>query len=217
MSYFRIGPMTALILSGTGRPRLAAPGYYVRRRTFSACAFWVRIGPYESSTRATISLNVCRDRRYVAGRDGSRWIIYSPVLDWAPPAWESPGDYEVSDVIEWAGNSRADDPWAPAHEAARAALVLLVRRSWDLWCIRTSGDGETIAAKTASRLDAALRDHHGRAVARGDKVVVTVDGKEVAVVGGTPDEEEMNKIRERLRARGLRVYVPPKEDVTPSE
>jgi hypothetical protein len=200
--------MKALLLSGTGRPQLAAAGYSVRRSTFSACAFWVHIGPSESSTRATIGLNVCRERRYVAACEGGAWIVFPPRLDWAPPAWESPSEPTTCDVLEWADHSRADDPWAPAHEAARAALVLLVRRSWDLWCLRTSGDGATIAAKAASRLDAALRDHHGRAVAKGDKIVVTVDGEEVAAVGGTPDERELAQMRDRLRQRGWRVYEP---------
>ena len=200
MSYLRIGPMKALILSGTDRPRLAAAGYSVRRGTFGACALWVHIWPYETSVRATVRANAC-DGRYVAARDGSRWSVFPPRREWTP-------DYEVTDVLAWAGASRADDPWAPAHEAARAALVLLVRRSWDLWSLRTSGDGRTIAAHAASRLDTALRDHHGRAVAKGDYVVITVEGKEVAAVGGSADDCELARIRERLRQRGRKVYEP---------
>jgi hypothetical protein len=208
MSYLKIGPMATLIFSGPGRPRLAAAGYSVARGTFCAAAFWVYVGSFESSVRSTIGLNVCRDRRYVAGADPSYWVVYPPRVDWEPPAWESPGDYEVCDVLEWAGASRVDDPYAPAHEAVRAALVKLVRRSWDLWSLQTSGNGRLIAATAASRVDAALRYHHSRAVAKGDHVVVTVEGKEVAAVGGSADERELSHIRERLRQRGWKVYEP---------
>ena len=203
MSHLRIGPMTALILSGTDRPQLAAVGYTVARASFCACASWASVGRF--GVRSTIGLVVCRERRYVAACEGGSWIVYPPRLDWAPPAEESPSEPTTCDLLEWADQSRVDDPHAPAHEAARAALVLLARRSWALWWVLTGGDAAAAAARSASRLDAALHDHHGRAVADGDHVVVTVDGKEVAAVGGTPDEHELARMRERLRAHGWRV------------
>jgi hypothetical protein len=194
MSARRLEPL-ALVVSGPDRPQLAAAGYTVARASFCACASWV-------SVRSTIGLIVCRERRHVAVCNGSRWIVYPPRLDWSPPAWESPSEPTTCDVLEWADHSRADDPWAPAHEAARSALVLLGRRSWAVWWELKGGDAAAAAATAVSRLDAALRDHHGRAVAKGDKIVVTVDGEEVATVGGTPDAQEVRRIRELLHQRG---------------
>jgi hypothetical protein len=53
-------------------------------------------------------------------------------------------------------------------------------------------------------LDAALRDHHGRAVAKGDRIVVTVGGTEVAAVGGKPDEQDLARVRAIIREHLLR-------------
>ena len=200
MSYLRSRPLKAVVVSRPGRPQLAAAGYAVARATFCACASWVAV------TRV-VGLIVCRERRYVAACDGSRWIVFPPRTDWAPPAEESPSEPTTCDLLEWADQSRVDDPHAPAHEAARAALVLLARRSWAVWWELTGGDAAAAAATAASRLDAALRDHHGRAIVRGDHIVMTVDGREVASVGGTPDELELAGLRELLGQRGAGVYT----------
>ena len=200
MSSRRIGPLKALVLSGPGRPQHAAAGYTVARASFCACASWASVGRF--GVRSTIGLVVCRERRYVAACEGGSWIVYPPRLDWASPTQESPSEPTTCDVLEWADQSRADDPLAPAHDAARSALVLLGRRSWALWWVLKGGDAAAAVAAAARRLDAALRDHHGRAIVRGDHVVVTVDGREVAAVGGTPDELELARIRELFPSAG---------------
>jgi len=187
--------MAALIVSGPDRLQRAAVVYTVARAMFCACASWVAV------TRVA-GLIVCRERRHVAVCERGAWIVYPPRLDWAPPAEERPSEPTTCDLLEWADQSRVDDPHAPAHEAARAALVLLASRSWALWWVLTGGDAAAAVAAAARRLDAALRDHHGRAIVRGDHVVVTVDGREVAAVGGTPDELELARIRELFPSAG---------------
>jgi hypothetical protein len=193
--------MKALIMSGTERPQLAAAGWTIHRSTWCACALWVHVGTHDSSVRATIGLAVCSGRRFAAACEGGSWVVYRPREDWAPPAWQSPGECEFRNTLPWADESNVDDPWAPAHVAARAALGLLASKSWPQWWTMKLGDGAAAAADGASRLDAALRDHHGRAVAKGDTIVMTVGDKEIFSTGGRPKEHDFARVREILRER----------------